>query len=373
MIGRVSCAAMTPGISVENLSVKLGGADVLTNCSLVVPSGTVTALLGPSGCGKTTLLRAVAGLIHPSAGEIQIGTDVVSRPGTAVPPEKRRVGMVFQDGALFDHMTVAGNVAFGLPRRERSGPKVAEALELVGIGSLADRMPATLSGGQAQRVALARAVAPQPAALLLDEPFSHLDANLRREIRDEIHQLLTTIGMTTIVVTHDREEAFILGRQVAVMASGAVLQVDTPEMIYSRPATAWIARFVGDTNIVDAYRTDGGTTCALGQIGTTPIIDGPQQVAMRPEQIEVRAAQGQGSTEPGWAPAVVAERYFIGPVVRLGIEMREPSQLGDKVRIVVALPHIGLSSSSKPGLECFAPGTAVEVRPRSTTFPAYPT
>src|SRR3546814_6077060 len=177
-------------ISARGITVSFDGTEVLHGVDLDVPEGSVVALLGPSGCGKTTLLRSIAGLERPTGGEVRIGPTVVSGPGVSVPLERRRIGMVFQDWALFPHLTVGGNVAFGLPRPERKGPRVEAALELVGLEGFADRTPGTLSGGQQQRVALARALAPEPSVLLLDEPFSNLATTLRARVRTEVHELL---------------------------------------------------------------------------------------------------------------------------------------------------------------------------------------
>ncbi|MEZ5136817.1 MAG: ABC transporter ATP-binding protein [Acidimicrobiales bacterium] len=192
---------------------------MLDDVSLRVPAGAMVALLGPSGCGKTTLLRAIAGLVAVDAGQVRVGDRVLTGDGVSVPPERRQVGMVFQDWALFPHLSVARNVAYGLGGDQRADTdrRVDDALAMVGLAGLGDRLPGTLSGGQQQRVALARALAPEPAVLLLDEPFSNLDAALRAQVRTEVHALLVRLGITTIVVTHDQEEAFVLGDEVAVL------------------------------------------------------------------------------------------------------------------------------------------------------------
>ncbi len=263
---------------------------VLDGVSVAVDAGDTLALLGPSGCGKTTLLRVIAGLEVPDAGTVTIAGRTLTSPGRVVPPEKRRIGMVFQDWALFPHLNVGRNVGFGLPRGERkSSPRIDEALELVGLGGLADRMPATLSGGQQQRVALARAIAPRPSVLLLDEPFSNLDASLRAQVRTEIHQLLVELGVTTVFVTHDQDEAFVLGDRVAVLADGRVVQVGEPAEIYQRPATRWLAGFVGDANFIAA---DAAGDAARTLIGTVPLsspVGGGSavEVLVRPEEISI--------------------------------------------------------------------------------------
>ena len=233
----IRVADTTPtGLRVDNLSVAYGGPPVLTDLSLEIAPGELVALLGPSGCGKTTLLRSIAGLERPTHGTISVGGRVVTDNENFVPPERRRIGMVFQDGALFPHLDVQRNVAYGLPRDQRRNGRVDEALAMVGLADVADRMPGTLSGGQQQRVALARALAPRPGVLLLDEPFSNLDATLRLQVRAEMHRLLVDLGITTIFVTHDQEEAFVLGDRVAVLHDGHLVQVGTPDDLYRRPA-----------------------------------------------------------------------------------------------------------------------------------------
>ena len=274
-------------VSVANVSKTFDGPPVLRDVSLAVAPGAVVALLGPSGCGKTTLLRIIAGLETPDAGVVRVGERTLTGDGRPVPPEKRRIGMVFQDWALFPHLDVAANVAYGLPRGPERAARVDDALAMVGLGGLGDRMPGTLSGGQQQRVALARALAPRPAVLLLDEPFSNLDTALRVQVRGEVHELLVDLGMTTVLVTHDQEEAFVLGDQVAVMSEGEIVQQDTPAGLYRRPATTWVAGFVGEANLVAG--TASGTTVAtlLGEVPLLEPAQGPVEVLVRPEELEV--------------------------------------------------------------------------------------
>lgn len=283
-------------ISIRRVVKHFDGPDVLHGVSLEIAPGEVLALLGPSGCGKTTLLRAIAGLERVNDGEIAIDGQVVASPKVHAPPEQRRIGMVFQDWALFPHLSVGENVAFGLTRSERRGTRgrerVAEALQMVGLGGMTDRMPSTLSGGQQQRVALARALAPRPRAILLDEPFSNLDTTLRIQIRSEVHHLLSDLGITTAFVTHDQEEAFVLGDKVAVMHEGVIEQHASPAEIYESPSTRWVADFVGEANLVTAM---GHGREALTPFGTVPLIEeftGPVDVVVRPEHLHLAPGTG---------------------------------------------------------------------------------
>jgi iron(III) transport system ATP-binding protein len=275
-------------IEAAGITKRFGGVPVLRDVSVRVDAGQILALLGPSGCGKTTLLRTIAGLETPDAGEIRVGSRVLTGGSRAVPPEQRRVGMVFQDWALFPHMTVGANVGYGLPRSRRAS-RVEEALAMVGLEGLAGRMPGTLSGGQQQRVALARALAPRPRAILLDEPFSNLDSALRVQIRTEVHRLLRELAITTIFVTHDQEEAFVLGDEVAVMRRGEVVQQATPSGLYAEPASPWVATFVGDANLVDGVADGRTARTTLGVVPLSAERRGPVQVLLRPEMLATQA------------------------------------------------------------------------------------
>ena len=230
-------------IRARGLTKAFGDVVALDNFSLDVWEGSLLTLLGPSGCGKTTALRVLAGF-EQAAGSVEIRGRLVLAPDVFVPPEKRRVGMVFQDYALFPHMSVAANVAYGLDRGADK-KRVSDVLDLVGLTPLADRMPNELSGGQQQRVALARAIAPEPDVILLDEPFSNLDAALRDRVRREMKSILAEAGTTAVLVTHDQEEALATSDLVAVMYRGRVVQVDSPAELYTRPSDPWIAEFLG--------------------------------------------------------------------------------------------------------------------------------
>jgi iron(III) transport system ATP-binding protein len=255
-----SVRAAGVAVAIDDMTVSYGGdVDAVSHASLDVPAGSITALLGPSGCGKTSLLRAIAGLERPTSGEVRVGERTVSGPSTWVHPERRSVGMVFQDGALFPHLTVAQNIDFGLRAASRNGrrmsrsaraERIRDTLDLIDLRELGDRLPDTLSGGQQQRVALARSLAPQPDVLLLDEPFSALDAALRVQVRAQVANILREVGVTAVFVTHDQDEAFVLGDRVAVLRDGRIEQVGTPDDLYRRPANPWVAGFVGEANFV---------------------------------------------------------------------------------------------------------------------------
>ncbi len=257
--------------------------------SLQAPRGALLALLGPSGCGKTTTLRLIAGLETPDAGEIFLAGERVAGGGAWTPPERRSVGMVFQDYALFPHLTVRENVAFGLngrSARERM-TRVSDLLALTGLTDLADRYPHQLSGGQQQRVALARALAPDPQVILLDEPFSNLDAVLRKATREEVRRILRQSGATAIFVTHDQEEAFSIADIVVVMRNGAIEQIGAPHDIYLRPATRTVATFVGEANFVPARASGRCAECVLGKVPLAAPRNGPVEVMVRPEAIDL--------------------------------------------------------------------------------------
>jgi iron(III) transport system ATP-binding protein len=291
-------------IEVQGLCKAFGAQPVLRDVALQVAPGTVLALLGPSGCGKTTLLRTIAGLEAPDRGEVRVAGRLLAGDGVDVAPEDRRVGMVFQDWALFPHLSVTANVGYGLPGRAgrprlrgRTGrgsghDRVEAALEMVGLAGLGDRSPGTLSGGQQQRVALARALAPRPSVLLLDEPFSNLDTVLRVEIRAEVHRLLSDLGITTVFVTHDQEEAFVLGDEVAVMRDGVIVQRAAPAELYAAPATPWVASFVGDANLVPGEASGGYAHTPVGRVGLADEVRGPVQVLVRPEALTLAPGEG---------------------------------------------------------------------------------
>ena len=274
-------------ICLHDVSKSYGAVQAVDEAQLCVERGEFVALLGPSGCGKTTLLRLIAGFEEPDAGEIRLHDATVAAAGHWTPPERRRVGMVFQDYALFPHLTVAENVGFGLRRKDRAA-RVPSVLALVDLPGLGDRYPHELSGGQQQRVALARALAPGPELVLLDEPWSNIDPQLRSSMRDELAQILRAIDVTVVLVTHDREEAFSVADRIALMRDGTVVQEGTAEEIYLAPATRWAAEFVGAGNFLPGRLSDGvvathvGRFAALNPNGATEV-----EVLIRPELLEL--------------------------------------------------------------------------------------
>ena len=303
---------MSTVIRCVGLHKRFGAVQAVDGIDLSQERGHFLALLGPSGCGKTTTLRLIAGLEEPDAGSLEINGAMMADGNVFVPPERRRVGMVFQDYALFPHLDIAQNVAFGLPKGSHRPERVAEMLELVGLTGLERRHPHELSGGQQQRVALARALAPMPTLVLLDEPFSNMDAALRTRVRTEVRDILARAQTTAIFVTHDQAEAFSLADTVAVMFRGKVAQVGTPEELYRHPQTKEVAMFVGDTDILPGEAKDGRVACELGTLAAATHITGRVDVLIRPEMIEVT---------PDDAGLPIIGREFLGPYQRLTIRL----------------------------------------------------
>jgi iron(III) transport system ATP-binding protein len=303
-------------ISAIDLTVSFDGSPALDGFSLDVPQGSLTAVVGPSGCGKTTALRAIAGFQAIEAGSITIRDRVVMRPGVSVPPERRGVGMVFQEFALFPHISVAENVGYGVRGADRV-ERVRRTLALVGLDGHGDRFPHELSGGEQQRVALARALAPGPDVVLLDEPFSNLDAPQRERMRRELKRIIRTAGVTAVLVTHDQAEALAIADRLAIMRRGRIVQSGTPVEVYTRPVSPWVARFLGDAMILDGPVSHGQIRTTLGAIPTS-LADGiDAQVMIRPEWVRPRASDsGIGR---------IVDREFYGHDQRVEIQLDDGS------------------------------------------------
>ncbi len=369
---------------VDGVSVTHGSTLAIDDVSLSIRSGELVAVLGPSGCGKTTLLLAIAGLLPVQAGSIAIGDREISRPGRTVAPEKRGVGWVPQEASLFPHLSVGENIGFAVPRgrgaRRRSSSfhsevvegagtghvapstraaRIAELARLVGLGDLTGRAPNQLSGGQAQRVALARALAPRPDLLLLDEPFAALDTQLRTGLRREVAELLRDQGTTSLLVTHDQEEALTLADRVAVLRDGHLEQFGTPEEIYQQPASDWVASFVGDVVELPGQWRGGRVLCALGSVeasavGFTPSDGDTVRLMLRPEWIVPRpdllaqAAAGAdarvASISYAGHDAMITADLVGGPSVLMRMAAVELPEVGDDVRLAVQRPGLAFAA-----------------------------
>ena len=300
----------------KNLGKSYGTNKVVDGVDLVLIEGEFLSLLGPSGCGKTTTLRMIAGFVEPTAGSIEMDGKLLSSPAGVVPPERRNMSMIFQSYAIWPNMTVAENVGFGLKLRKLPANevkrRVGEILDVVQMGHLGGRYPSELSGGQQQRVALARAIVVQPTVLLLDEPLSNLDANLREEMRFEIRRLHDAFRITTVYVTHDQSEAMATSDRIAVMNAGRIEQVDAPHLLYTRPRTRFVAGFIGRTNLVAATRLDGTVRCDGFSLPAS-IPDLPSAIgadlllSIRPQSIHLHTVNN-----PAHVAARIEERVFLG-------------------------------------------------------------
>ncbi len=327
-------------LRVEDMRHGYEGRAVIDGVSLSVAGQGVTCLLGPSGCGKTTLLRIVSGLETPWSGTVELDGRAVEGKGLHLPPEKRNVGFVFQDFALFPHLTVMENVLFGMPRGTADAEKRAASLiERLGLSEKARDYPHVLSGGQQQRVALARALAPDPSILLLDEPFSGLDTVLRRRVHEELREVLRETGVAAVVVTHDPEEAMILGDRIALMREGLIEQEGTPEELYLRPQTPFAMRFLGESN---AFSVAGDGTVAVTPFGAVPSggLAGDLVALMRPEAVRVTRERPEGMDA---AEASVTSRVFVGRATRLHLKLKTGGQ--------TLTAHIARLSDIEPGAE----------------------
>lgn len=260
-------APVSPALQCAGLVKRFGEVVAVAGLNLSVDPGKILALLGPSGCGKTTALRLIAGFEQPDEGEIIVGGRVISSPSASLPPEKRRIGMVFQEGALFPHLTVEQNIGYGLRKGDDRSERATEAMELVGLSGMRRRMPHELSGGQQQRVALARALAPRPDILLLDEPFSNLDAKLRYQLQRDVVSILHASRVTAVFVTHDQQSALSVGDEVAVMEQGNLEQSGPPSTVFHSPRSKFVAQFIGSVDFIPVRVIDGRLTSDLGPLG----------------------------------------------------------------------------------------------------------
>jgi iron(III) transport system ATP-binding protein len=338
-------------IDLRSATKRFGDTPVLTGVDLSVPVGSITAVLGASGSGKTTLLRLIAGFERLDSGSLKIGEHLVDDGVRAAPAQHRGIGYVPQDGALFPHLTVRGNIAFGLSRDERS--RVADLLDLVGLAALEKRFPHQLSGGQQQRVALARALAVGPKVVLLDEPFSALDASLRVELRRDVARILGETGTSAVLVTHDQDEAMALADQIALLADGTIIAAAEPRRLYQDPPGPAAAASTGQVNLLPAHASGDQVVCALGAVAVatrgTAGVNGDSRLLLRPEQLLVRLSAGDTTT-----PAVVDEVQYYGhdalarlrirdadgPVLLARIPGRLELEPGQAVWIEVAGPGI---------------------------------
>ncbi len=315
----------SPIIRLNNVTKHYDNITAVDAVTLDVRRGEILVLLGSSGCGKTTLLRLIAGLERPNAGEVWLDSHLIAGRDAWVPPEQRQIGMVFQDYALFPHLTVAQNIAFALNklRPKQQKPRIEAMLALVGLSGVGERFPHQLSGGQQQRVALARAMAPDPAVVLLDEPFSNLDAALRKFMRDEVRRILQAAGATAVFVTHDQEEAMSIADRVAVLNHGRLLQVGTPGDLYRYPKVRHVATFLGEANMIAGHAKGATVETALGPLQLTELTHGPVDVMVRPEAI-VLHPHTDGAAQ-------VAERRFFGHYQLIDVRLSDGSTVEARV------------------------------------------
>jgi len=320
-------------VELRGLTKRYGDVAVVDNISLHIEHGHLVCLLGPSGCGKTTTLRLIAGFVEPSDGEIRVGDRVMSSPAQTLPPERRNMSMIFQSYALWPHMTVAGNIVYGLRLRKMDKATIAAKLDAIlattRLAPLASRYPGELSGGQQQRVALARALIVEPETLLLDEPLSNLDANLREEMRFEVRRLHDAYRYTTVYVTHDQSEAMTTADLIAVMNGGKIEQAGSPEDIYDRPRSEFVARFIGSSNVIKGTGRDANHVdfagVALRCVGEPIKAGAATAVSIRPHDVAIMAEEPRGAENV--VPATVARQVFLGDSRDYMVEAKDGTQL----------------------------------------------
>jgi iron(III) transport system ATP-binding protein len=347
-----------PALRTLSLTKNFGEVVAVDDVELEVQRGEFLGVLGPSGCGKTTLLRLVAGFERPDRGGIEIDGRAVAGPRLSMPPEERRIGMVFQESALFPHLDVAGNIGFGIERRRRE-VRVAELVALVGLAGLQRRMPHELSGGQQQRVALARALAPDPALILLDEPFSSLDATLRNQLRLEVRDILRSAGATALFVTHDQAEALEISDRVAVMRAGRIEQVSTPDQLYLRPVNRFVAGFVGEANLLPGEVRHGEVITLIGRFRADngSLADGTRaEVLLRPEQLHMLPIARLSTAPRPETVLTITRRVFHGSQVHHVLRSPEGFEL----------------EAATPSSATLEVGTRVIAHARARGVPVYP-
>ena len=367
--------AIDLAVRLSHVSKAFHDVAALADVSLELEAGAMLALLGPSGCGKTTALRLISGFEQPDAGSIEVNGRRVASANSMVSPERRRVGFVFQDLALFPHLSVRDNVAYGIRRDPDQTVRTDELLELVGLPDEGGRMPHELSGGMQQRVALARALAPRPDVLLLDEPFSSLDQAMRTQLRSEVRQILREAHQSAIFVTHDQGEALTVADKVAVMTRGQVLQVASPELIYAEPSTPYVATFVGVANLVPA---DVDAGIADTRFGRVPLIGderrrpvGHALCLLRPEHFGIEESSDGPASADGWQ---VIDRRFSGSEILLEVRSTDGERLwveaGSRVRHLGLGDHVSVTLREVETVAFGRRGGSADAPPAKPVLPA---
>ncbi len=348
--------AHIPIIKCTDMTKHFGKVRALDGVSLHLDRGEILCLLGPSGCGKTTTLRVIAGLEGLNEGQIHLGGRTVESREVHVPPEQRNVGVVFQDFALFPHMTVQENVEYGLHRQTDASSRAAEVLELVGLDGYGSRMPHELSGGQQQRVALARALGPRPEVVLFDEPFSNLDAGLRERLRAEVRHILREAEASAIFVTHDQHEALSLADRVIVMWDGRILQDAAPRDLYRHPASQRVASFVGQANFLPAEASRGRLQCELGIYDLSEEWEGSMQAMFRPEELSV-SPHPQGNGQIIWSEyqgdsQMLEVELDSGNALRIRVDPEDPHGVGSRVSVAARSSPVAYSQDGHASATC---------------------